>query len=198
MSQTPIFDALFEEFLEAHRWTPSANTPNEADFINLDPPIPFVEDTQEIPAVEPAPSIIENLKELHSQPVETFGERIAREIEAQKAVAEMPDWMTSGELYKPFEIEAGPELMAMLNTNPFVDLMAEHQHNILYPVTMPTRDAIGWTPREIETPALEPEEAEHVFPLTRDYHGRRRFLQKPSVTKIREIVENAVFEHTPA
>lgn len=197
MSQTPIFDALYEEFLEAHRWTPVlATMPDPSEFIEMQQ-----EHTQEIPVVvDPAPSqreiVVEETDEeweaAASEPQETFEERIGREIREHIATytpikLDIPSWMTEDE---------SPVYAQPMKT-PFpgwADLISEHQNNILNPPMMPTREQLGLTEnQEDDDPAEESEEPQHVFPLTRE-DGRRKFLQMPTVARIRDIMQNVVYE----
>lgn len=200
MSQTPIFDALYEEFLAAHRVVPATATMDQT----YEHPIPehheeetpAEDDTTEIPVVvESAPSEQEPKDVMALIDTETFSERIGREImeHIEKYSVQIPN-----KPFTPALIKAEDALAA----NGFVGLMEEHRNNILFPdvAIMPTREEIeaGYIPRE-DFQAEEPEEnveEQHVFPRARGKH--HKFTSKPVVAKLSDALQSVVFESSTA
>ena len=207
MSQTPIFDELYTEFLDAKRVVPVRATMDRS----YEHPIPELHETQEIPVVtEAAPNVIAGLQALHHQPAEVvldetdeewqqavsepavaFEDRIRREImlgASKPSTVEMP--------------VAAEALKHVGEVSPFVAMVQNHQHSILYPDQMPTREMLNLEAAPAEEPETAPDaapvvdEVQHVFPLTRGRH--HRFTGMPVVTKLSDALKSVVFEETAA
>jgi hypothetical protein len=168
MSNTPIFDTLLGEFTTEKRWTPML-APSQ-DYYAYDLPLFGMGAYEELldPAVEPwypAPKA-----ETIVQDPEDWLHRMSREID--EAMQEL----------KPpvkFTATAADALSHLSTSSPFVDLMNQHQNEILNPETMPTRESLELESVQEEKPESEPEEEEqHVFPITRE-NGHTKFLKDP-------------------
>lgn len=160
MSVTPIFDALFEEFVAAHRWTPMMATTQE--YYSYDVPYGTASDRVELLEDEPwypAPKA----EEIVEDP-EDWLQRI------EDALSELKPATV------PFTATAADALSQIPTpNNPFVELMNQHRSEILYPVKLPSRAELGSQQPLGGAPDSEPVEEQHVFPI-RSENGQMKFL----------------------
>jgi len=172
MSRTPIFDQLFEEFMEEHRYTPSLAI--SQSYYAYDFPASTPDDTVEL--LEPPLADTQII--LTDEDTEDWVETMDREIN---------EAMNHLKPVVMFTATADDALSKFGGAHPFVGLMSEHQNAILYPDKMPTREMLGLLPlvREEAEPE-EPVEDQHVFPITRE-GGRVKFLQDPDTGLIKRV-----------